>query len=213
MRYSRNVSTVSSGSHEPVASNAFCPASTSFHAIVLPCFAAAASMTSCAAGQMSTPVPSPSTKGMIGSSGTESTPLFIVILSAMGDKLPNPVCTTRYERTLRTGALLEALDRLDVLLHELEHHVADGTHVVHPADDLADGREREVGPTRAHDAGVGLRRKDVLQRHAERTGAVGRVPRVGPRVAHHARGLAGVAARAHGVGRGRVEVRLEHRRA
>ena len=61
MRYSRNVSTVSSGSHEPVASNAFCPASTSFHAIVLPCFAAAASMTSCAAGQMSTPVPSPST--------------------------------------------------------------------------------------------------------------------------------------------------------
>ena len=61
IRYSRNVSTVSSGSHEPVASNAFWPASTSFQAIVLPCLAAAASITSCAAGQMSTPVPSPST--------------------------------------------------------------------------------------------------------------------------------------------------------
>ena len=55
--------------------NAFSPASTSFHAIVLPCFAAAASMTSWAAGQMSTPVPSPSMNGMIGSSGTDSTPL------------------------------------------------------------------------------------------------------------------------------------------
>ena len=40
----------------------------------LPCFAAAASSTSCAAGQMSTPVPSPSMNGMIGSSGTLSEP-------------------------------------------------------------------------------------------------------------------------------------------
>ena len=66
MRYSRNASTVSSGSQSPVSSNAFWPASTSFHSIVLPCFAAAASSTSCAAGQMSTPVPSPSMNGMIG---------------------------------------------------------------------------------------------------------------------------------------------------
>src|SRR5882672_6994483 len=86
IRYSRNVSTVSSGSQEPVASNAFCPASTSFQAIDLPCLAAAASITSCAAGQMSTPVPSPSTNGMIGSSGTVSTPSDIVILSAMAEK-------------------------------------------------------------------------------------------------------------------------------
>src|SRR5260221_3492272 len=88
IRYSRKVSTVSSGSHEPVALNAFSPASTSFHAIFLPYFAAAASMTSCAAGQMSTPVPSPSTYGMIGSSETDSTPSeFIVILSGMGPTL------------------------------------------------------------------------------------------------------------------------------
>src|SRR6476620_333275 len=87
MRYSRNVSTVSCGSQSPVALKAFSPASTSFHAIDLPCLAAAASITSCAAGQMSTPVPSPSTKGMIGSSGTVSTPLDIVILSAMAKKL------------------------------------------------------------------------------------------------------------------------------
>jgi len=84
IRYSRNAATVSSGSQEPVALNAFSPASTSFHAIDLPCFAAAASITSCAAGQMSTPVPSPSTYGMIGSSGTDSAPpACIVIFSGM----------------------------------------------------------------------------------------------------------------------------------
>src|SRR6476659_5611049 len=37
---------------------------------------------------------------MIGSSGTESTPLFIVILSAMGDKLPK---SPDWARTARTG--------------------------------------------------------------------------------------------------------------
>ena len=56
----------SSGSQSPVSLNAFSPASTSRHSIVLPCLAAAASSTSLAAGQMSTPVPSPSMKGMIG---------------------------------------------------------------------------------------------------------------------------------------------------
>src|ERR1700736_10964 len=71
IRYSRNAATVSSGNQLPVSSNAFCPASTSFHAIRLPCFVAAASMTSCAAGQMSTPVPSPSMNGMMGSSAGE----------------------------------------------------------------------------------------------------------------------------------------------
>src|SRR4051795_7919537 len=85
MRYSRNVSTVSCGSQSPVSSNAFWPASTSFQAIFLPCLAAAASMTNWAAGQMSTPVPSPSMKGMMGSSDTESVPSFaMVIFSAMG---------------------------------------------------------------------------------------------------------------------------------
>src|SRR5436309_15887726 len=38
--------------------------------MVLPCFFAAASSTSCAAGEMSTPVPSPSMNGMTGSFGT-----------------------------------------------------------------------------------------------------------------------------------------------
>ncbi len=70
----RKVSTVSSGSQSPVSSNAFWPASTSFHATALPCLAAAASRTSLAAGQMSTPVPSPSMKGMIGWSVTWRAP-------------------------------------------------------------------------------------------------------------------------------------------
>ena len=47
----------------------------------------AASMTRWAAGQMSTPVPSPSMKGMMGSLGTRSLPSGpIVILSAMARK-------------------------------------------------------------------------------------------------------------------------------
>src|SRR5215211_6140303 len=84
IRYSPNVSTVSCGSQSPVALNAFSPASTSFHAIFLPDFPAAASSTSCAAGQMSTPVPSPSMKGMMGSSGTLSWPSVSVIFSGIG---------------------------------------------------------------------------------------------------------------------------------
>src|SRR5665811_873866 len=74
IRWVRNVSTVSSGSQLPVSSNAFCPARTSFHATLLPRLAAAASSTDLAAGQMSTPMPSPSMKGMTGSSGTCSAP-------------------------------------------------------------------------------------------------------------------------------------------
>src|SRR5580692_8588217 len=74
MRCSRKAATVSSGSQSPVSSKAFCPASTSFQATLWPCLAAAASRTSLAAGQMSTPVPSPSMKGMMGSSGTWSVP-------------------------------------------------------------------------------------------------------------------------------------------
>ena len=74
IRCDRNASTVSSGSQLPVSSNAFWPASTSFQATVWPCLAAAASRTSLAAGQMSTPVPSPSMKGMMGSSGTIRVP-------------------------------------------------------------------------------------------------------------------------------------------
>ena len=74
IRCSRKASTVSSGSQLPVSSNAFWPARTSFQAILWPCLAAAASRTSLAAGQMSTPVPSPSMKGMMGSSGTSRVP-------------------------------------------------------------------------------------------------------------------------------------------
>src|ERR1700722_5733773 len=74
MRCERKVSTVSSGSQLPVSSKAFCPANTSFQATERPCRAAAASSTSLAAGQMSTPVPPPSMKGMIGSSGRTSAP-------------------------------------------------------------------------------------------------------------------------------------------
>ncbi len=80
IRYSLKVSTVSSGSQLPVSSKAFWPASTSFHAIFLPCLAAAASMTFWAAGQMSTPVPSPSMKGMMGSSETCSVPSAAVVI-------------------------------------------------------------------------------------------------------------------------------------
>jgi hypothetical protein len=62
---------------------AFSPASTSFHAIFLPNLPAAASITSCAAGQMSMPVPSPSMNGMIGSSATLSWPSVSVIFSGI----------------------------------------------------------------------------------------------------------------------------------
>ena len=68
----RNASSVASGSHSPVWSNAFWPARTSFQAIFfLPpyAFSTAASMTNCDARQMSGPVPSPSMNGMIGLSG------------------------------------------------------------------------------------------------------------------------------------------------
>ena len=70
MRWSRNASTVLSGSQSPVSLKAFSPARTSFQAMVRPCLAAAASKTRREAGQMSTPVPSPSMNGMMGSSGT-----------------------------------------------------------------------------------------------------------------------------------------------
>src|ERR1017187_2609053 len=103
MRWSRKSVTVCSGSQSPVSSKAFWPASTSFHSMVLPCFFAAASSTSLEAGQMSTPMPSPSMKGIIGLSGTLSTPsALVVILVAMtfilrpiawclfGPKVPRP---------------------------------------------------------------------------------------------------------------------------
>jgi hypothetical protein len=80
IRCSRNDSTVSSGSQFPVASNAFCPASTSIHSMRLPRLATAASMTSWVAGQMSTPVPSPLMNGMMGSSGTFRLPSAAVVI-------------------------------------------------------------------------------------------------------------------------------------
>ena len=79
-RWSRNASTVSSGSQLPVASNAFWPARTSFQTIRFSppnAFCTAASSTRTLAAQMSGPVPSPSMKGMIGSFGTFSVPLCI----------------------------------------------------------------------------------------------------------------------------------------
>ena len=77
--------TVSSGNQSPVSLKAFSPARTSFQEIFLPCFSAAASMTFWAAGQMSTPVPSPSMNGMMGSSGTWRVPSGeTVIFSAIG---------------------------------------------------------------------------------------------------------------------------------
>ena len=68
--------TVASGSHDPVSSKAVWPASTSIHSMRRPPprLATAASSTDCAAGQMSTPIPSPRMKGMIGSSGTTRMP-------------------------------------------------------------------------------------------------------------------------------------------
>ncbi len=85
IRWSRKASTVSSGSQSPVSLKAFSPARTSSQETVLPCLAAAASSTSLAAGQMSTPVPSPSMKGMIGSSETFRVPsAAAVIFSAIG---------------------------------------------------------------------------------------------------------------------------------
>src|SRR4051794_6553202 len=84
IRHSLKVATVSSGNQLPVSLNAFSPASTSRHSMVLPCFLAAASSTSLAAGQMSTPVPSPSMNGMMGLSLTFSVPSDdIVIFSAI----------------------------------------------------------------------------------------------------------------------------------
>src|SRR5205814_8375182 len=99
MRYSLNVETVSSGSQFPVSLKAFSPASTSFQAMDLPCFLAAASMTSRAAGQMSTPVPSPSMNGMMGSSETFRTPSpDMVILSAIGRRAYRPSGTDSLPR-------------------------------------------------------------------------------------------------------------------
>ena len=80
MRCSRKASTVSSGSQSPVSLKAFSPARTSFQAIFFPCLAAAASKTRREAGQMSTPVPSPSMKGMIGSSGTCRVPSGLMVM-------------------------------------------------------------------------------------------------------------------------------------
>ena len=85
IRCSRKAVTVSSGSHSPVSLKAFSPARTSFQATGWPCLAAAASKTRRAAGQMSTPVPSPSMKGMMGSLGTTRTPSSSTVMRcAMG---------------------------------------------------------------------------------------------------------------------------------
>src|SRR5204862_2072735 len=85
-RYSRNASTVSSGSHSSNLSFAVWPAKTSNHAIFfLPpyAFSTAASMTRSLAAQISGPVPSPRMNGMIGRSGTFSV-WVLVILSPWG---------------------------------------------------------------------------------------------------------------------------------
>src|SRR3954470_24839297 len=77
-KYSRNASTVSSGSQLLNCLKLFSPAYPSIHAICFfppYAFATAASNTRTLARQMSGPVPSPSMNGMIGLSGTLSRPL------------------------------------------------------------------------------------------------------------------------------------------
>ena len=74
---SRMAATVASGSHSPVALCAFSPARISFQTMRFcppKAFSTAASMTRTLAAQMSTPIPSPSINGMMGSSGTTSCP-------------------------------------------------------------------------------------------------------------------------------------------
>ena len=83
-RNSRNASMVSSGSHDLNCLKAFSPAYTSIQWILrLPpyAFSTAASKTRTEARQISRPVPSPSTNGMIGFSGTCSLPDLIVIFA------------------------------------------------------------------------------------------------------------------------------------
>src|SRR5690606_6646404 len=88
-RYFLNASIVSSGIQLFTFLNDFSPARTSFHWIdrlPLYAFSTAASNTSLEAGQISTPVPSPSIKGITGLSGTTSLPLLMLICPA-SDKL------------------------------------------------------------------------------------------------------------------------------
>src|SRR4051794_19974778 len=118
IRYSLNVATVSSGNQLPVSLNAFSPASTSFHSTVLPCFFAAASRTSLAAGQMSTPVPSPSMNGMMGSFGTCSVPSAdIEIFVAIG---PEAYLRSEQRRPSRGAqqAALPLVSHLQCVVHE-----------------------------------------------------------------------------------------------
>src|ERR1700687_4262470 len=88
----RIASTVSFGSHSLNALNAFSPANTSNHATCrFPPYACstAASKTRREAFQMSRPVPSPSMKGMMGVSGTRSSPpLYSIPLPPAGVACP-----------------------------------------------------------------------------------------------------------------------------
>src|SRR5581483_12240019 len=94
------------------------PARTSRHSIVLPCFLAAASSTSCAAGQMSTPVPSPSMNGMIGLSLTCSVPSGdIVILSAI-ERRAYPPSEQRTPGGRAQQAALPLVAHLQRVVHE-----------------------------------------------------------------------------------------------
>src|SRR5271157_683706 len=91
-RKSRAASTVSSGSHCLNVLNAFSPANTSNHATRrFPpyAFSTAASNTRREAFQISRPVPSPSINGMIGRSGTCSTPpLYPIAFPSLGTATP-----------------------------------------------------------------------------------------------------------------------------
>src|SRR2546421_7997897 len=88
--WSRKASTVSSESHDPVSLNASSPARTSCQSMrFLPPydFSTAASKTRCDARQMSGPVPSPSMKGMVGSSGTVRWPWPSLVMTLMRPRL------------------------------------------------------------------------------------------------------------------------------
>src|SRR5207237_1033371 len=87
IRYSRNASTVSSGSHSSNLSFAVCPANTSNHAIFffpVYAFSTAASNTRTLAAQISGPVPSPRMNGMIGRSGTFNLSVLVIFSPAGG---------------------------------------------------------------------------------------------------------------------------------
>src|SRR5215213_3636769 len=114
MRCDWKVSTVSWGSQSPVSLKAFSPARTSSQSMRLPCLEAAASRTFCAAGQMSTPVPSPSMNGVVGSSGTESAPSSAIVIFGIGARLRGGLPRSQSEGGVDLPRRLREVQRVEV---------------------------------------------------------------------------------------------------